>query len=556
MEISNLGGNNPIRLNPNQVNAPDLLPSKLPPLIDDKAQKGNLQQNPTVPDTPTKPVINKNTQSFQNLLVEIGVPNTPQNNQLAQTLANYGQPINKNTMNQVANSLGPLMQQGQSSIEAGVVLLINNIPISTKAVESVKQMLTGGALTQNLLVLNKDLQKLVDNVKDKDFIKRLETKIQTKQDNIQENVNNISSQNNTIKEEGVKPLKQLPQNFNQKVEESSIVKKNPFQDEIQDEEQNTNNFNQNNQKQISQKGLVKVDDSKSQSQAFNLLDFDEGVHPNTLMNQDTKQIVNNLVSKAQKLNTTLNNILSIDVLRNPSNFPQQINMLKKHFAELEIDIEEVKEILESSFPELKEEVQKLESQDENLFTSLLKMVFDDGTKDIKKSKAKTQANLNFEAELLKSLTETAKTITGNITAREILSNNQQCLCIPLSVPFNNKMYEAEIMINREDNSNKKAEIGDVPLKINLSIQTHNMGKVGVDMSSLKKDLQVHLNLDNLNIKNFVSQNINDLQQKLDTLPFEVKPVTCSVNPKPDESTSLLLPKKYQVMSMKRIDGIA
>jgi hypothetical protein len=550
MEISGLGGNNPLRLNPGQVNAPDVIPSKLPPLLDDKTnQKGNILQNQTLPETPSKPVINRNTQSFQNLLTEIGVPNTPQNNQLAQTLANYGQPINRNTMNQVANSLGPLMQQGQLNIEAGVILLINNMPVTTKAIESVKQLLSGGVLTQNLLVLNKDLKKLVDNVKDKDFVQRLESKIQSKQENIS-NVQDNTNQSFTLKEDGIKPLKQLPlpQNFNQKVEEPTQVKKNPFQEEFEDEGDNSRNFNQN--KQINQKSLIKTDDSKNNSQSLSLLNFDDNINQ---INQDPKSLVNNLVNKAQKLNLTLNNILSIDILKNPANFPQQVSMLKAHFAELEVDIEEIKEILESSFPELKEEIK---TEDENIFTNLLKMVFDDGSKEVKKTKAKMQANLNFESELLKSLTDTSKTITGNFNARELLTNNQQCLCIPLTVPFNNKLYEAEIMINREDNSNKKAEIGDVPLKINLSIQTHNMGKVVVDMSTLKTDLQVHLNLDNINIKNFVSQKLNDLQEKLDKLTFDVKPVTCSVNPRPDESVSMLLPKKYQVMSMKRIDGIA
>lgn len=566
MDVSGLGGlNNPLRLNPNQINAPDVLPSKLPPALDDKStQKSPPQpQQPGLTDTPSKPVINKNLQSFQNLLTEIGVPNTPQNSQLAQTLANYGQPINKNTMNQVANSLGPIMQQGAGNIEAGVVLLINNIPVTAKAVESVKQMLTGGGLSQNLLSLNKDLQKLVNNVKDKDFVKSLESKIQVKEgngDNL-EAQNNLSS-NNTIKDSEVKPMMQSPllQNSDKRINESGQVKKNPFEEEFQ-EENNLNEFNQNN-KQLTQKGSSKSQNNINQTQenqGFSLLDFDDSSGNNTIIknnnlinNNNPQNIVNNLINKAEKLNATLTNIINADILKNPANFPQQINMLKKQFADLEIDIEEIKEILESSFSDLKEDA--IKTEDESIFTNLLKMFFEDNPKIAKKNKALNTSG--FESDLLKNLTDISKAVAGNISGRELLANNQQCLCIPLSIPFNNKIYEAEIMITREDNSNKKAEIGDVPLKINLSIQTHNMGKVGVDMSNLKKDLQVHLNVDNINIKNEVDQKINSLQSKLDTLPFEVKPVTCSVNPKHDESNSLLLPKKYQVMSMRRIEGIA
>lgn len=547
MEIPGFGGANPLRLNPNSINAPDALPVKVPPKLDEKTvQKDNFQQTPTLPDqAPQKPVISRNQQSFQNLLVEIGVPNTPQNNQLAQTLANYGQPINKNTMNQVANTLGNIMQQGPANIEAGVILLINNMPVNAKSIDSVKQMLTGGGLSQNLLVLNKDLQKLIDNVKDKDFVKNLESKIQAKQSNSPE-IQNEFSEKKQVNDESVKPLKQLPQNSNQKIEETGLVKKNPFEEEFQEENQDTtqNNFYSND----SSKKSVKNESSKNQT--FSLVNIDsETVN----IQQNPKTIVNNLVNKAEKLSTTLNNLLSIDVLKNPANFPQQINLLKKHFADLEVDIEEIKEILESSFPELKEEVK---TEDENIFTNLLKMVFDDGKQEVKKAKAKLQANnLNFEMELIKNLTDAAKSISSNVTGRELLTKNQECMCIPLAIPFNNKIYDVEIMINREDKSTKKAEVGEVPLKIQLAIQTHNMGKVGVDISNLKKDLQINLSVDDINIKNAVSKKLHDLQSQLNELPFDVKPVTCNVNPKPDESTSLLLPQKYKVMSMNRIQGI-
>lgn len=566
MDISGLGGlNNPLRLNPNQINAPDLLPSKLPPALDDKtAQKAPPQapQQTGLTDTPAKPVINKNLQSFQNLLTEIGVPNTPQNNQLAQTLANYGQPVNKNTMNQVANSLGPIMQQNPANIEAGVVLLINNMPVTQKSVESVKHMLTGGGLSQNLLSLNKDLQKLVDNVKDKDFVKKLESKIQVKEGNFTEVKDLTQTTNIKNSDSDIKPMMQSPllQNSDKNINESGQVKKNPFEEEFQGDTENAENANNFNQPNNQSKGLVKSNDKSvtQQNQGFSLLDFDENTNQNNLLkeniiNNNPQNIVNNLINKAQKVNVTLSNIINADILKNPSNFPQQISMLKKQFADLEVDVEEIKEILESSFSELKDEsVSK--SEDENIFTNLLKMVFEDNPKVTKKNK--TLNNINFENDLLKNLTEVSKSIAGDISGRELLANNQQCLCIPLTIPFNNKIYQAEIMINREDNSNKKAEVGEVPLKINLSIHTHNMGKVGVDMSNLKQDLQVHLNVDNISIKNAVTQKIMDLQNKLNDLPFDVKPISCSVNPRPDESNSLLLPKKYQVMSMRRIDGIA
>ena len=47
MDVSGLGGlNNPLRLNPNQINAPDVLPSKLPPALDDKSTQKSAYSSP------------------------------------------------------------------------------------------------------------------------------------------------------------------------------------------------------------------------------------------------------------------------------------------------------------------------------------------------------------------------------------------------------------------------------------------------------------------------------------------------------------------------------
>ncbi len=557
MEIPGFGAN-PLRLNPNTINAPQALPVNVPPQLDEKStQKGDTKTVPLFPDqAPNKAIINKSQQSFTNLLTEIGVPNTPQNNDLAKSLASYGQPINKTTINQVGNALGNIMNQGPANIEAGLVLLINKLPVNPKNVDSVKEMITGGGLSQNFISINKDLQKLVDSFKDKDFVQSLETKIKLKQKNLLQSPDMMFEKTDLTIDKSINQNKQMSMNSDKKIDEMGIVKKNPFEEEFTEE--NPDNPERNFQRIHDNKSLVKNESSK---QGFSLLN-NIIENDNTLLNnqnkisdnalKDSKFIVNDLLNKAEKLNTTLSSIVNIDVLKNPANFPQHIALLKKNYADLEVDIKEMKEILESSFPELKEQIK---NDDENIFTNLLKLVFDDGkANQVKKTNSLT-ANINLENDILKGLSESTKSIGDNIAARELLTKNQDCLCIPLVIPFNNNVYNVEIKINREDQSNKKAEIGEVPLKIQIAIETNTMGKVGVDMSNLKKDLQVNLNVDNINIKNIVTKKLSYLQNKLELLPFEVKNVTCNVNPKPDESPSILLPQKYRVMSMNRIDGI-
>lgn len=587
MEIPGFGASNHLRLNPNTIKPADALPVKVPPQLDEKTtQKGDAKLIPVLPDqAPTKPVINKTQQSFVNLLTEIGMPNTPQNNDLAQSLANYGQPINKTTMTQVSNNLGNIMQQGPVNIEAGLVLLINKLPVNKKSVDSVKEMLTGGGLSQNFLSLNKDLQKLVAGSKDTDFVKSLEAKIRIKQKNLGQSMDKVTDKTDMIQDRTINQVKAMPMNSDQKIEQSGIVKKNPFEEEFSEENNGENNFN-DLEKMPKNKALAKPDinnkslitgnsanlnstletgqqNSNKNNEGFSLLS-DVIENDNILLdnqnknidvaNKDIKTIVNQLLSRAEKLSITLNNIVNIDVLKNPANFPQQIAMLKKSYGELEVDIVEMNEILESSFSEIKSETK---TEDENLFTNLLKLVFDDGkTDNIKKGKAKNiDQSLNLDSDLIKNLSESTKSISESISGRQILANSQESLCIPLVIPYNNSLYNVEIKINREDQSNKKAELGEVPLKIQLAIETKNMGKVGVDMSNLKKDLQINLNVDNNSIKNVVSQKLTDLQNRLENLPFDVKPVTCNLNPRPNESPSILLPHKYKVMGMRRIDGI-
>jgi hypothetical protein len=123
------------------------------------------------------------------------------------------------------------------------------------------------------------------------------------------------------------------------------------------------------------------------------------------------------------------------------------------------------------------------------------------------------------------------------------------------VPVNNKMFNVEVMVQRDDKSNKKVDLGHVPLKIQLSMETNNLGKLSVEIRNLKKDLQIFLSVENNEIKEKIQLVLFKLEEKIQKLPFELKALSCNVNPKPDQSPSILLPPKYKVFSMKRIEGV-
>ncbi len=563
MQIPGFGSN--FRLDSNMARPLDLLPSKLPPLVKDPKEAVTQQPAPPVIETPNQapktPVITKNLQSFSNLLVEVSVPNTPHNNVVAQTLASYGQPVNAQTINHINNSMSNIMAQNNpNTVEAQVVLLINKIALTPQTIQSVNQLLNGGGLAQNFLSLNKELKKMVDNFGNNSFVNELADQVDKKQMlKIPAEIKDTNLESSSLSNQKLTNNEAVGNNVNNlnnqsRIEASTQVQKNPFQEE--EEENNTNNNDlggaRNNQQVIKEKSNLPVKINHQIN--TNLINNEVLTDVQLINNADPKILIGQLANRAEKINQNLSKILTVDVLKNPSQFPNQVSMLKKAFAELEVEVKEFKQIVEKYLPEIKEDL----NQDENIFENLLKLVFDDNEVD-KTKKAKinheVESKLDFSNNILKDLAEITKSVSLNLSGREILAKNMNCMCVPLSIPVDGKLYNVEILIRREDDNRRKVEMGHVPLKIQLSIETKNMGKVAVDMSNLKRDLQINLGVDNNSIREKVQSKSAKLQESLKHLPYDLKPITCIVNPKPDQSPSILLPAKYQVMSMKRIEGV-
>ncbi|MFN8671722.1 MAG: hypothetical protein U0457_06500 [Candidatus Sericytochromatia bacterium] len=616
MEIPGIpGGRNPFA-GFEAISAPYALPEKAIPLPEEKVAK-KPQQKETTDQTPSQapktPVFNKTAQSFSNVLKEIGLPNTPENNQLASVLANYGQPVNKQTMNQVAKLLAGMQQNGVASIEAGIVILMNNLKVNPKAISAVRQLLTGGGMSQNLLILNKDLKKMVDKLNDNDFTKELTRKIELKQESdknikIDKPENNIEDNNNQVQktrkqDEPIQEVRKIIKN--EKDEEdvreenkdnTNYLKKYDLDDPKQnkqtfissienkenenkankfliDEHKDTNSFSKNESESETNEFIDNSDKNVSNKfndenkpinlkNSNNLVDKELANNSNLVENElnikpqlAPETVVKNLTNNVQKLSNIVNNLLTIDVLKNPNNFPQQIAMIKKYFADLEITSEELRDILEHNFPEMK--VKQKYDEEENSFIDMLQnLFFSNEEEKVKKTnlKAKLASNVT-EENIMDELKEATENISDELFARELLSKTEDCLCIPLPININGQVFNTEIMIKREDQANKKTEIGEVPLKINLAVNTKNLGKIGIDLSNLKRDLQIHLTVNNKFVKDKFDKKLRDLEIKLKKLPFYVQPISCKVDNSNTEKNSLLLPKKYKAMSMNRIDGV-
>jgi len=570
MEVPGLG-KIPLNIDTNRI-VPEVLPNRVP--LESPLQKTPTKPQETLPQNyqlTKAPAIIENLQTFAHLLAEIKVPNTPQNNQLAQVLANYNQPINHETMTLVSKALGGLMNKGASSIEAGVILLINNLNITNQSVSAIKQLIDGGGLSQNLLNFSKDLQKLVDTVNRPNFVQEVARQIE--QGNIisnsvisvaDGNSSNLANQQvagmlsvSSSKEnlERVKMDTTAIKLNNEKVEAINPTMKNPYQEEEENTEvtKKSKKPTEEDYKVNEIRPAIKQedDDEKNQKSKNVSVIIEDDIQNKLIENKvNPNEVLGKLSMKAQQINKNIINLITLDVLKNPEMFPMQISMLKKFFSELELDVKEFKEILKQNFPQLLNKIEK-EQDSEMLYSNLLKLIYQ---KDNNKNNLKALQNLDLE--FITSLIRTAEKLNLNIIGRETLTKSLDAMCLPISVFANGRFHNVEILIQREDQSDKKVDVGEIPLKIQLSLETKTLGKVVVDINNWKKDLRVYFIVENVAIQKKMQENFNDLENNLKELPFDVHKIHCIVSPKQNENASILLPQKYKTYSLKRIEGIA
>jgi hypothetical protein len=164
----------------------------------------------------------------------------------------------------------------------------------------------------------------------------------------------------------------------EKVEQLNQVQKNPYQEEFNEDEESGGKY------------LINNNSSKSLSV------MPENKLPSISM-ENIEKIIESISNKANKINSNITNILTIDVLKNPAQFPVQISLLRKLFSDLEKDISEFKKVLKYIF-NVPDEL----SEEEDIFTDLLRLVLGDDEPD-QKVKAKIKQNVKFDLAFIKDL---------------------------------------------------------------------------------------------------------------------------------------------------------
>jgi hypothetical protein len=251
----------------------------------------------------------------------------------------------------------------------------------------------------------------------------------------------------------------------------------------------------------------------------------------------TKEIIDSIVN---------NNILNYQ----NNEMSTQINKISMMYGALEKQVKTLKSELKD-FKKSEEE-----SMDSGVLESLLSISKPDSSK---KTNVKRNANdkLPFETLLKSVLSEVyskVDKISLNLQGREILSNNEKCFCIPLSIPIGELRFNGEVMVKQELDSRNKNK-GKRTLNITLCVQTKTLNTVLIDITNLDKDLQISIKVENKDIKKIFDEKMDKINQILKNSSYNVKPVTCSINKNTGRGNSLLIPKDSFPKSLKRIDGI-
>lgn len=231
---------------------------------------------------------------------------------------------------------------------------------------------------------------------------------------------------------------------------------------------------------------------------------------------------------------------------------------------MEQKMHEFQQLFHKAFPELAKQIQGLLHQDGlDLFSKLAQLI-ETNQEQLKEQlkhvagDAEKQQLLQTLRNLLEQVGFQVDKVHSNLMAREMLTQNLPVHCIPLMVHANKEAYPAELYIQQDYDPRepKQGPDSERPLKLTLTLETHNLGRVSVDLTSLKSDLSLNLKVLTRRVKILVDERIEQLQRKIEKQGnYQVAHLTCVVEPDLETRQSMLLPAKRTVRSLQRIEGV-
>ena len=562
-------------MNPLQNNAsvgPTQSPTGVPDLIlNSPQQRAPAQAQPEAPaqapfQAPEQAQIQHVQQSLTNALMEMNLPPTPQNLQMAQLLANYGHPVSQHTLGILKNAMAGLTDKSSAAMEAATILLTQDLPVNDKTVAAVKQLMNGQALPQQLQNLPQNLEQIMQKLQQVANPTQ-QTASQVANQGAHQGVQQVAQQIQggvvTAQQAASSSTVQQAAGQAQAVEgeppqttEKSTAQKLAVQP-ITPQQNQESTKGQNASQTVAptaeslpalQQSARSAGDQQGLSQLFLYLQGQEPefftllqkMSQGTPAQQQMTQLfesLQNILNLARHLgeNMQLKNVNHLSVQH------QQIIQLTDLLTE---HLETFRQQFQGAFPELSERVGLLLQQDGMDMLSKLSQLLEDNQQQL--------------ARLMEQVGVQVEKVQTHLLGRELLTQNLPVHCIPMTIHVHGEAYSAELYIQQDYDPEDPHSHPDSerPLKLTLTLETQNLGRVAVDIATLKESMNVDLKVLSRRVKNALDERLGKLKQKLESEGnYTLDHLNCRVIPNLESRQSMLLPPKYPVRSLRRVEGI-
>jgi len=231
---------------------------------------------------------------------------------------------------------------------------------------------------------------------------------------------------------------------------------------------------------------------------------------------------------------------------------------------LEAKLREFQQLFGRAFPGLNQEIQRLLQQDGQDMFSRLAQLIDEHQVQLKEklllpgSQDEKALILLTLRQLMEQVGFQVEKIQAHLGAREMLIQNLPCHCIPLMIHYKGEAHTAELYIQQDYDPQDPDSGPDAkrPLKIVLTLETHHLGRVSVDMSTLQTDMMLDLQVLTRRVKLLVDARLDELRYRLENEgPYQLSQLNCRVVPDLETRQSMLLPTQRSVRSLRRVEGV-
>lgn len=643
-------GMNPLQNRPivpgqqGQAGVPDLILDGPQGRIPAEAAQQQAAPTQAPYQAPQQAIVQQSAQNMTAALMEMNIPPTPQNLQMAQLLASYGHAVNSHTMGVVRQAMQGLPDKGPATMEAVMILLTRDLPVNPRTVAAIQQFLNGQPLQQQVQQLPRELGNLLQQMQQTSqgqlpaaaATPQAPAAPQTGQAaqtpavvstppgapptatataSLPTTPANVSANPALNPAASAAAQQTNPQAAAQAVAQNiqsgqALVQAAPlaaaaqqFVGQAQALENKADGLSRIADKSTAQrvnmeqalqgevKAVTAIDDKASPGQSGLV---SQHLPSQQRDNESLKQLYLYLQQQTPETLEALKQSLQTPQLQSPQEAAlnlikvlQNIAQLAAHLSEnmqlhqfqqlglqhqqiiqltglLEAELKQFHQLFGRAFPSLADRVLQLLQHDSQDMFSRLAQLIDENQAQLKAqgllpgdSEAQTEL-LSLLRQLLEQVGLQVEKVQAHLGAREMLSQTLPCHCIPLMVHFKGQAHPAELYIQQDYDPEDPNSGPDPnrPLKVTLTLETHHLGRVAVDLSTFKEDLMLDLKVLTRRVKLAMDERLEQLRHRVEgESGYSISQLSCRVVPDLESRQSMLLPVKRNVYSLRRVEGV-